>query len=130
MYDPNKDQEEMMRKIVAAQMVAPEMVAPPMEPMVAPEMDIGTIVPPPPTFNESPVIDQLLANMSQNYTGPDPITPARMGPVNRGGGMMPLNAPPMAAYGQGMMGVTQDEDKDGLLNRLLAKFRSEGEASA
>lgn len=130
MYDPNKDQEEMLRKIVAAQMAVPEMSAPSMEPMTAPKMDIGAIVPPPATFNESPVIDQILANMAQNYAGPDPITPIRMGPVQRGGGMMPLTAPPMAAYGQGMMGVTQDEEKDGLLNRLLAKFKSQGEASA
>jgi len=104
MYDPNKDREEMMRKIVAAQMVAPEMVAPQIEAPKAPEMDIGAIVPPPATFNESPVIDQILANMAQNYAGPDPITPPQMGPVQRGGGMMPLNAPPMAAYGQGLGG--------------------------
>ena len=145
MYDPNKDQEEMMRKIVAAQMVAPEMVAPPMPPMTAPEMDappmppmtapemdVGTIIPPPPTFNQSqsPTIDQILANMAQNYKGSDPITPYRMGPVQRGGGMMPLTAPPMAAYGQGIMGITQDDDKKGLLNRLFEKFKSEGEASA
>jgi len=132
MYDPNKDQEEMLRKIVASQMVAPEMVAPPMEAPTAPAMDVGAIVPPPPTFNvnESPTIDQLLSNFAQNYSGPDAITPAQMGPVQRGGGMMTLNAPPMAAYGQGMMGVTQDEEKDGLLNRLLAKFKSQGGASA
>jgi len=132
MYDPNKDQEEMLRKIVASQMVAPEMVAPPMEAPTAPAMDVGAIVPPPPTFNvnESPTIDQLLSNFAQNYSAPDAITPAQMGPVQRGGGMMTLNAPPMAAYGQGMMGVTQDEEKDGLLNRLLAKFKSQGGALA
>tara|TARA_R110000851_G_scaffold137739_3_gene273812 strand:+ start:969 stop:1367 length:399 start_codon:yes stop_codon:yes gene_type:complete len=132
MYDPNKDQEEMLRKIVASQMVAPDMVAPPMEAPTAPAMDVGAIVPPPPTFNvnESPTIDQLLSNFAQNYSGPDAITPAQMGPVHRGGGMMNLNAPPMAAYGQGMMGVTQDEEKDGLLNRLLAQFKSQGGASA
>lgn len=132
MYDPNKDQEEMLRKIVASQMVAPDMVAPPMEAPTAPAMDVGAIVPPPPTFNvnESPTIDQLLSNFAQNYSGPDAITPAQMGPVQRGGGMMTLNAPPMAAYGQGMMGVTQDEEKDGLLNRLLAQFKSQGGASA
>ena len=130
MYDPTKDREEMMRKIVAAQMVVPEMAAPGMETMTAPAMDIGTVVPPPPTFNQSPVIDQILANLAQNYAGSDPITPARMGPVQRGGGMMPLNAPPMAAYGQGMMGVTQDDDRNGLLDQLLAKFKSQGGAPA
>ena len=130
MYDPTKDREEMMRKIVAAQMVVPEMAAPGMETMTAPAMDIGTVVPPPPTFNQSPVIDQILANLAQNYAGSDPITPARMGPVQRGGGMMPLTAPPMAAYGQGVMNITQDDDKKGLLNRLFEKFKSEGEASA
>ena len=51
MYDPNKDQEEMLRKIVASQMVAPDMVAPPMEAPTAPAMDVGAIVPPPPSFN-------------------------------------------------------------------------------
>ena len=104
MYDPKKDREEMMRKIVAAQMVAPEMMAPQMEAPKAPEMDIGAIVPPPAVYNESPIIDQLLANFGENYSGLDPITTPQMGPVQRGGGMMPLNAPPMAAYGQGMMG--------------------------
>ena len=43
MYDPNKDQEEMLRKIVASQMVAPEMVAPPREAPTAPAMDVGAI---------------------------------------------------------------------------------------
>ena len=121
MYDPNKDQEEMLRKIVASQMVAPEMVAPPMEAPTAPAMDVGAIVPPPPTFNvnESPTIDQLLSNFAQNYSGPDAITPAQMGPVQRGGGMMTLNAPPMAAYGQGMMGAGGGGSGSGALSGLL-----------
>jgi len=122
MYDPNKDQEEMMRKIVAAQMVAPEMVAPPMEPMKAPEMDVGAIVPPPPTFNQSqsPTIDQILANMAQNYTVADPKLTPPSSPVQRGGGMMPLNAPPMAAYGQGLGGSSASGGKGspGLLDSL------------
>ena len=151
-YDPNKDLEEKMRQMIAAQNVlSPAQMSSPLtggidnigatmtqDPRISPMGADGGIDNTQAVMNEiatGPIVPEVAAGADNSFDFASamkglagyenvPINAPPMGPVQRGGGLMPLNAPPIGAYGQGLMSMVGKEDQDGPNNfaKLMKMF--------
>ena len=121
MYDPNKDAQEILRKLAIEKLLMDKaaQVAPiAIQPLNAEKPDA-----PPTTSERMAEYAKKLGEGALSYTQSG-FAPTIIDPVQRGGGLLEASSIPMAPYGQGLIhsfGKKEEDDGPSALRRYINK---------
>ena len=142
MYDPNKDAQEILRKLALEKLLmnnaaetAPIAGSIAVQPPTAASIELNVPAPdvPPTTSERMAEYAKKLGEGALSYTQSG-FVPTIIDPVQRGGGLLEASSIPMAPYGQGLIhsfGKQEEDDKDGpsaLRRYINKKLKKKAEA--